>query len=271
MREPLEPMNVSVTHETRPGGRPYNQDRLGHWSTPEAVLLAVADGMGGYAGGELAARAAVDSLGAAFRAQAKPAMADPEGFLSGAVVQAHAAVLRDAAQAGLGDAPRTTLVACLVQRGQAYWTFVGDSRFYLIREGKIVVRTKDHTYVQQLIDAGRMREEAAAAHPERNKLLRCLGGSTAPRREPVASAQLAKDDILLLCSDGLWGPLTPRLLVMGLTGKDPRHAVAELMNLAEAHGGPDRDNLSAIAVQWHADVPPAGAPGGKRPLDLAAR
>lgn len=247
-------MNVSVVQETRKGGRPYNQDRLAHWMTREALLVAVADGMGGYAGGELAARAAVESLGAAFRAQAKPALPDPEAFLSGAADQSHAAVRKEAAKAGLGDAPRTTLVACLVQSGYAYWTFVGDSRFYLIREGRILVRTRDHTYVQQLIDAGRMREEAAAAHPDRNKLLRCLGGPTAPGSEPIASAKLAKGDLLLLCSDGLWGPLTPRLLVMGLTGKDPRVAVPELMNLAEAHGGQDCDNLSAVAVQWHAEA-----------------
>lgn len=245
-------MNISVVQETRPGGRPYNQDRVAHWMTAEALLLVVADGMGGYAGGELAARAAVESLGAAFREQAQPGLPDPEAFLAGAPARAHAAVVKEAAKAGLGDAPRTTLVACVVQAGQAYWTFVGDSRFYLIREGRILARTKDHTYVQQLIDAGRMREEAAAAHPERNKLLRCLGGPGSPRREPVAKAGLARDDIVLLCSDGLWGPLTPRLLLMGLTGKDPSRAVPELMRLAEAHGGRDCDNLSAVAMQWHA-------------------
>lgn len=250
----MRAMNISIIQESRPGGRPYNQDRLAHWVTPQALLLAVADGMGGYAGGELAAKAAVESLGAAFRAAAKPALPDPQAFLSDAARTAHAAVARESAKAGLGDAPRTTLVACVVQAGQAFWTFVGDSRFYLIREGKILARTKDHTYVQQLIDAGRMREEAAAFHPERNKLLRCLGGSTPPGKEPVASARLAKGDIVLLCSDGLWGPLTPRLLLMGLTGKDPRHAVPELMNLAEAHGGPSCDNLSAVAMQWLAEA-----------------
>lgn len=250
----VRPMNISVVQETRPGGRPYNQDRVAHWMTADALLLVVADGMGGYAGGELAARAAVESLGAAFREQAQPALPDPEAFLAAAPGRAHAAVVKAAEKAGLGDAPRTTLVACVVQRGHVYWTFVGDSRFYLIREGRILARTKDHTYVQQLIDAGRMREEAAAAHPDRSKLLRALGGPSAPPREPVAKAGLAKNDIVLLCSDGLWAPLTPRLLLMGLTGKDPRRAVPDLMRLAEAHAGPDCDNLSAVAVQWHAEA-----------------
>jgi serine/threonine protein phosphatase PrpC len=247
-------MNVSIIQESRKGGRPYNQDRLGHWKTSRSLLLALADGMGGYAGGELAAQAAVESVGEAFRAQAKPALADPADFLSAAVGQAHAAILQRAKKARLGDAPRTTLVACVVQDGRAYWTFVGDSRLYLIREGRIVTRTRDHTYVQQLVDAGRMREEAVASHPERNKLLRCLGGPNAPGREAVASAPLAGKDVVLLCSDGLWGPLTPRLLLMGLIGKPPARALPELMALAESRGGPDCDNLSAVALQWHAEA-----------------
>jgi serine/threonine protein phosphatase PrpC len=247
-------MNVSIIHDSRKGGRPYNQDRLGHWKTPKALLLALADGMGGYAGGELAAQAAVESIGDAFRAEARPALADPAAFLSAAVGHAHAAILQRAKKARLGDAPRTTLVACVVQGGHAYWTFVGDSRLYLIREGRILMRTRDHTYVQQLVDAGRMREEAVALHPERNKLLRCLGGSNAPGREAVASAPLARNDIVLLCSDGLWGPLTPRLLLLGLIGKPPARALPELMALAEARGGPDCDNLSALAMQWPAEV-----------------
>jgi len=244
-------MNVSIAHESRKGGRPYNQDRLAYCRTSDALLLALADGMGGHAGGEVAAQAAVENLGEAFRAQAKPALPDPEAFVSGAMARAHSAVLAKARQSGLGDEPRTTLVACVVQGGQAYWTFVGDSRLYVIREGKILMRTRDHTYVQQLVDAGRIREEAVLSHPERNKLLRCLGGaSTPPLREPVGRSPLAKGDIVLLCSDGLWGPLTPRLLVIGLLGKPPARALPELMSLAESRGGPGCDNISALAMQW---------------------
>lgn len=247
-------MRFSIAQEWRKGGRPYNQDRLGHWQTPEALLFAVADGMGGHAGGEIAAQAALDSVASAFLAQARPCLAEPRAFLQGAVRQAHAAILREAAKAGLGDSPRTTLVACVVQAGWAYWSFVGDSRLYLIRAGRVAARTKDHTAVQQLIDAGRIREEAAAAHPDRNKLLRCLGGALAPGAEPVASAELAKGDILLLCSDGLWGPLTPRQLLMAFIGKDPARSLPTLAALAEAHAGPGCDNISALAMQWHETV-----------------
>jgi len=244
-------MNCSIVQESRKGRRSRNQDRVGHWRAPEALLMAVADGMGGHEGGELAAQVAVEHLAGAFRAEAKPRLPDPGRFLRCSLEGAHAAIVQQGVKAGLGDSPRTTLVACLVQGGHAFWSFVGDSRLYLIRAGRVLTRTKDHTVVQQLVDAGRMREEAVAAHPERNKLLRCLGGSVASACEPVASAPLAKGDIVLLCTDGLWGCLTPRQLVVRLIGKDPARALPDVTALAEAHGGPDCDNISAVLMQWH--------------------
>jgi serine/threonine protein phosphatase PrpC len=249
-------MKFSIVRESRNGARRYNQDRVGHWRAPEALLIAVADGMGGYAGGELAAQVAVDFVADAFLAEATPRLDDPDAFLLRTMGRVHGAIVQRGMRAGLGDSPRTTLVACVVQAGRAYWSFIGDSRLYLIREGRIAARTKDHTYVQQLIDAGRIREEAAASHPERNKLLRCLGGTLAPKLEPTASARLAKDDILVLCSDGLWGPLTPRQLLMGFIGKAPARALPELMTLAEAHAGPGCDNISAVAMQWQEETVP---------------
>src|SRR2546422_3614267 len=106
--------------------------------------------------------------------------------------------------------PYTTLFrSCVVQDGYAHWSNVGDCRFYLLREGRVIARTRDDTLVQLLVDEGRIREEAIASHPERNRLLQTLGGYQAPR-PAGASARLAKDDVLLLCSDGFWGPLTQR-------------------------------------------------------------
>jgi serine/threonine protein phosphatase PrpC len=247
-------MKFSIAYGSRKGGRPYNQDRLGTSKTDEALLMAVADGMGGYAGGELAAQAAIDHLAGAFRADARPRLADPEAFLQREIAAAHLTIVHRGINEGLGESPRTTLVACIVQSGYAYWSFIGDSRLYLIREGRVAARTRDHSMIQQLVDAGRIREEAVAVHPERNKLLRCLGGQTLPRPEPAASARLAKGDLLLLCSDGLWGPLSPRRLLTSLIGKEPARALPEVMALAEAYGGADCDNVSAVAMQWQEEA-----------------
>ncbi len=242
-------MKFSLVHDSRKGGRPYNQDRVVQLRAPCAQLMAVADGMGGYAGGEFAAETAITTLANAFRHQAKPRLASPASFLADAIPEIHAAIASQGAKRGLQEA-RTTLVACVVQDGCAYWTHIGDSRFYLIRAGRIFARTKDHSVVQELIDAGRMREESVAAHPERNKLLRCLGGRAVPAASPTAVTPLAKNDVLLLCTDGLWGPLTPQRLLAGFIGKELPRAMTDLVALAEQRAGVDCDNISAIAMHW---------------------
>lgn len=243
-------MKFSIFQDSRVGARPYNQDRIGHWYTRESLLLIVADGMGGHLMGEVAAQIAVDNLAVSFQAQAQPRIADPDLFLFRAVGRIHAAIDEHTLKLRLADSPRTTLVACIVQDGHAWWTHVGDSRLYLIRRSRIVERTRDHTRVQQLVDQGRIREEAVSSHPERNLLLQCLGGGRAPRIEPTACARLARDDIVLLCSDGFWGPLTMRQLLGVLSGKDLAQAVSELMTLAETRAGPGCDNLSVVAIRW---------------------
>ena len=212
--------------------------------------MAVADGMGGYAGGEFAAQTAVNTLAKAFKNEAKPRLAAPAAFLAQAVVDIHAAIASLGSKPALREA-RTTLVACVLQDGYVYWTHIGDSRFYLIRAGRVFARTRDHSVVQELIDAGRMREEAVAAHPDRSKLLRCLGGRTVPMASAASVEPLAKDDLLLLCTDGLWGPLTPQRLLAGFIGKELPKAMSDLVELAEARAGLDCDNISAIALQWH--------------------
>ena len=243
-------MKFKIFQETRIGKRPYQQDRLGHWYTEEALFLVVADGMGGHTNGEIAAQITVDCLAAAFRAEAKPRVPDPDQFLVLAIGRAHAMIGHQAQKQGLAEAPRTTVVACLIQDGYARWSFVGDSRFYLIRDGRVVTRTRDHTPVQRLIDAGRIREEAAATHPDRNKLLQCLGGPRPPRAEPAEHARLAKGDIVLLCSDGFWGPLTQRQLLTGLLGKEMSLALLQLVALSETRAGSRCDNVSVLAIEW---------------------
>ena len=243
-------MNFALAQATRIGGRPNNEDRLGHWATPEAALMVVADGLGGHLHGEIAAEIAVELLGAAFLREAQPRLRDPAAFLSRALGAAHAAILREGQRLDLPETPRTVIVACLVQEGHAWWTHVGDCRLYLIREGRIVTRTRDHTVVQQLLDQGRIREEAVSSHPERNRLLQCLGGYVNPDGEAAQRARLAKGDLLLLCSDGFWGPLTQRQILHALVSRELRVAVPELAALAELRAGLAADNVSAVAMAW---------------------
>jgi PPM family protein phosphatase len=249
-------MKFVFHQETHVGKRPYNQDRLGHWRTPESLLLVLADGMGGHAHGDIAAELTMRHIAASFRRDARPRLADPDLFLFRAVGRSHGMLLREAQALGLAESPRTTVVACVVQEGRAYWSHVGDSRLYLVRRGELLVRTRDHTRVQQLMDEGKLRPEDAGMHPERNRLLQCVGGVQAPRIAPTAHARLERDDVLLLCSDGLWGPLSDREIVAGLQAAPLADAVARLAAEAQARAGAQSDNVSALAVAWGEDAVP---------------
>jgi serine/threonine protein phosphatase PrpC len=247
-------VNFELFEASRKGARSDNQDRIGVARTPESLLLVVADGMGGHAHGELAAQIVVEYLAKEFQREAQPRLANPDLFLFRAAGRAHAEILRQTQLFGLPESPRTVAVACVVQAGEAHWVHVGDARLYLIRGARIVTRTRDHTRVQELVDAGRIREEAVAAHPERNIVLQCLGGIAPPRVEPSARARLERNDVVLLCSDGFWSPLTQRQLVHALLTQPLERAMSELMSLAEARAGAQCDNLSAVAIVWREEA-----------------
>jgi serine/threonine protein phosphatase PrpC len=246
-------LNCILAQETRIGARKMNQDRVGHWRTGHSLLMVVADGLGGHLHGEIAAQVAVQYFGGAFQRDARPLLAAPELFLARAMSGAHAEIFREAQRLELSDTPRTVIVACVVQEGHAYWTHVGDCRLYLVRRGRIVQRTRDHTVVQQLLDAGRIREEAITTHPDRNRLLQCLGSLQAPRLEAAEKARLKKNDLILLCSDGLWGPLTQRQLLHALMTRELKQAIPDLADLAEVRAGPQCDNVSLLAMAWGED------------------
>jgi serine/threonine protein phosphatase PrpC len=266
-------LNCTIAQETRIGARKMNQDRLGCWRTGHSLLMVVADGLGGHLHGEIAAQVAVQHFAGAFQREARPLLAAPEVFLAHSMNGAHAAILREAQRLELPDTPRTVIVACVVQDGHAYWTHVGDCRLYLVRRGNILQRTRDHTVVQQLLDAGRIREEAITTHPDRNRLLQCLGSLQAPRPETVERVRLKRDDLVLLCSDGLWGPLTQRQLLHALVTRELKQAIPELADLAEVRAGPQCDNVSVLAMAWGeeevipADEPPT-IPAQELPTDV---
>jgi PPM family protein phosphatase len=243
-------MKFSIYQESRKGARKANQDRVGYSYSRDSLLMMLADGMGGHLHGEVASQIAVQFLTEAFQREARPRLADPFQFLTKAITNAHHALVDYAQVRTLTDTPRTTCVACVVQEGLAYWAHVGDSRLYHVREGRIQAQTRDHSRVQMLVDAGRIREEAVAAHPDRNKIFNCLGAHTPPQVELSHKTVLRTGDTLLLCSDGLWGPLSGKIISGALLSNEIMHAVPELLTQAEQRAGKDCDNLSAVAMTW---------------------
>ena len=243
-------MRFSIYQESRKGGRRNNEDRMGYLYTRDSMLLVVADGMGGHARGEVAAQMTLQIMASIYQRDAKPMLADPARYLEECVLAAHRELHRYRAENNLPEAPRTTVVACVVQEGVATWAHVGDSRLYLLRGGRIVARTLDHSRVHHLVSSGLIRPEDAKDHPERNRIFNCIGAYIAPTVEIGRSTALRSGDTLLLCTDGLWGALTDRQIGDAFATSTVMRAVPELMELALAKGGNDADNCTAIAMTW---------------------
>ena len=244
-------MRFTIYQESRTGRRASNQDRIAHCYSREALLMLVADGMGGHLHGELAAHIAAQYITQAFQREARPRLPDPGLFLSRALTGAHHAILDDALDRLLPEAPRTTLVACVVQDGAAHWAHAGDSRLYLLRHGHAVTRTRDHSRTQLMLDQGLLQPEDAHNHPGRNRLYSCLGGNHAPQVEHSPRTPLRDGDVLALCSDGVWGPVGDDSLVTHLSAAPLSQGVPRLLDDAERRAGPNADNLSMVAMCWH--------------------
>jgi serine/threonine protein phosphatase PrpC len=262
-------MNYTIAQESRIGGREINQDRVGWLATEDAVIMVVADGMGGHLQGEVAAQIAIETVIERFRRDAKPRLADPPRFLAETLRQAHQTIVRYSAECRIlpHAAPRTTCIACVVQDGQANWAHAGDSRLYLIHqrtEGPArVAQTRDHSIVQRMLDAGSIDHSEAASHPLRNRVLSCLGGDVAPHIEVSPTIPLQDGDLIALCTDGAWSPLGATLVTE--LGRAPlTTSVPHLLDAAESAAGPGADNLTIIAMRWEAPLAEA-----KRPLPRA--
>jgi serine/threonine protein phosphatase PrpC len=243
-------MQFSVFQQSRIGGRSVNQDRMGYLYTRDALLLVLADGMGGHPRGEVAADLALQTMSALFRARALPRVPDPGRFLTDACLAAHEAIRGHAHAHAWADGPRTTVVACLVQGGSALWAHCGDSRLYWIRGGRVLARTRDHTHIEQLIAKGRADVSERRTHPDRNKLYNCLGADDAPRVALSCQAPLAPGDALLLCSDGVWTVLSDAEIAHQLSTQPVAQAVPGMLAMATAIAGPRADNATALAIGW---------------------
>ncbi|MDZ5457695.1 PP2C family protein-serine/threonine phosphatase [Azohydromonas lata] len=246
-------MKFSVYQLSRQGGRARNEDRMGYCYTREAGLFALADGMGGHPEGEVAAQLSLQTLAGLFQREAQPCLADPQRFLQESLLAAHRQLLRYAGERALADTPRTTMVACVLQGRHAYWAHSGDSRLYLLREGRLLSRTRDHSYAE----LARTLEPAREPRRNRNVLFTCLGSPGKPVVDGGGPQRLQRGDRVLLCSDGLWGCVDDADIAQALQPSQPlSEAVPALVERALAVAGARADNVTALALQWDAEEDP---------------
>ncbi|MCG7936521.1 MAG: protein phosphatase 2C domain-containing protein, partial [Candidatus Thiodiazotropha taylori] len=234
------------------GNRSMNQDRCLVMEAPDAILLALADGMGGHPKGEMAAQILMDNARKAFLTSRKP-ISNPRFFLSGLMEMSHQQITAFGDRQEPPIEPRTTGVLCLVQEDAAYWAHIGDSRLYIMRDGVIHLRTDDHSYVEHLRQQGLISAAQVHTHKFRNYVTRCLGGnSNRPVAELSGPHDLKKGDVVLLCSDGFWGPLPERPMVDNLYKNSAPllNNISDLAKQAETKSNPESDNVTVVALRW---------------------
>ncbi len=252
------------------GDRRKNQDRHALFESQGVILLALADGMGGHPKGEKAAQILIDVCKQSLEKSVKP-VPEPERFLARLLQHAHQQIQRYGEAQEPAIDPRTTAVVCLVQGETAYWIHAGDSRFYLLRDGAIVRRTTDHSYVERLRQQGIIGDEETLNHPQRNYVTRCLGGNTPLPAAELGRERLRPGDLLALCSDGLWGSIDEELMIDTLFSDMPiASACRALVSEAAQSAFPESDNVTLIACRpLLADHPqtPSRRAAPKQPKD----
>jgi serine/threonine protein phosphatase PrpC len=230
--------------------RDHNEDYVDAFSPPDPAqrqqkgdLYIVADGMGGHQAGDVASRSAVQVVSHEY-------YADPEldlrVSLINAIKQANTYIYDEAQQTASHAGMGTTVVAAVVRGRELYLANVGDSRAYLMREGKVNQATRDHSFVADQVRAGLLTPEEARAHPQRNVITRALG-SRPEVKVDTYSGELLSGDVLLLCSDGLSEYVHEEDMLSVLGHYPPEEAVARLIALANERGG--SDNISTIVIQ----------------------
>lgn len=252
--------------------RAGNED--GHYDG--IVVFAVADGMGGHAAGEIASALALEPL-RRIDERTWPTTAQAVRALTDAVREANHDVVAKAASdrnlRGMG----TTLTAALVREGRLHVVHVGDSRAYLLRPGEELRQiTTDHTLVEQLVREGRIERTEVASHPQRSVITRAIGVEPTVQVDALEPLKLEPGDQVLLCSDGLTGPVgddeITRLLY---ETRDGREACRRLVAAANREGGPDNITVVLLRVEpagpdeRAGDLPRGAAGGGADTAELA--
>lgn len=231
---------------SEPGGRHENQDCCDYLVQDGVGCWVLADGLGGHLGGRVAARIAVSAALDAFRIKPECSQQTVAQYLDAANSAIVTAQKCDPALASM----RTTAVLLVCDSRYAFWSHVGDSRLYYLREGRIQVQTRDHTVPQALCDAGKLAPDAIRFHAERNWLLRSLGHGDDSQTEPAPSlVPVKRGDAFLLCSDGLWEYVTePEMEADLVKSRDSAGWLKRMEARVGERAGSRGDNYTAIAV-----------------------
>jgi len=243
-------MKFSIYQNSRQGPRASNQDRLAYSYSKDALMLVVADGMGGHLHGEIAAQLAIKTMTDAFQRLAVPTLSSPAKFLIDHIQQTHDMIEQMTQEREMLESPRTTIVAAIVQRGMLYCAHVGDSRLYHYRNGHLLHRTVDHSVVQSLYSKGIISKSDMATHPYRHKVYSCLGGNVSPNIDLSDRRELMEGDTILLCTDGVWGAVSDEQIKHIFNGVSIKDNIVKLLDQAEQVSEEQGDNMSAIGFQW---------------------
>lgn len=239
--------------------RENNEDRYSYWEPADddqfqskGRLAIIADGMGGYEGGQEASRLAVEAIEEVY---ADTPDSEPQALLVSAFQAAHQRIQEHANERPALHGMGTTCTAIALLGHHLYYAHVGDSRLYLIRNGSISRLSHDHSYVSRLVEHGVISSEEAESHPQRHILTAALGaGAEITPDTPEQPLALDEGDVLVLCTDGLWGLVHDDEIGSIVSTKSPREACRELVETARQRGGPDNITMQVLRI---------GADGGR--------
>lgn len=246
-------MQLKIAELSKTGGRKVNEDACGVWSNTSACCCVLSDGLGGHDGGEVASKIAVQQTLNSFRRSPECSVQVIEALLHAG----NEAIMEEQQRDSKLGSMRATAVILTIDtiRNLAFWGHIGDSRLYCFRQGRIVKQTRDHSVVQQMVDAGYLKSEELRLSPNRSKLLAALGGSNGHGEFDIVPAAfpVQDNDVFLLCSDGLWEYIKESELEQTLaasTSASKWLTALEAQVLARGHAA--QDNYSAIVV-WCSD------------------
>ncbi|MDX9888004.1 MAG: Stp1/IreP family PP2C-type Ser/Thr phosphatase [Anaerovoracaceae bacterium] len=217
---------------------------------PKEEVFILADGVGGGASGEIASRTTVSMIAEYVRKNPPKAITDvarAKDYFLPSIQEVNSSLFSMAKKHIENQGMATTLVVCHVNGKRAYFANIGDSRAYIFRKGKLKQITEDHSYVNDLVKTGVITEKAAQTHEKKNMITKALGGDEICEPD-FYQAKIEKDDIIFLCSDGLYSELEEEVIVKIFTEAESMTDLAsELVKKANQRGG--RDNITVICVK----------------------